>query len=212
MDFELFDAAILCDGDYPFAPIPLGVLSSAGYVCCCDRAAVAYIGRGNNPDAIVGDGDSLPDDFKRRYSDILHIEHEQEYNDQTKATRHCMQLGHRRIAYLGATGKREDHTIGNVSLLLYYSKELGADPVMFTDYGFFMPVSGTRTFKTFPNQQVSIFNFSCHKIKSTGLRWDTYAFESWWQGTLNEAVGDSITLETDGDAVVYFTYKAKGDD
>ena len=74
------------------------------------------------PDAIVGDGDSLPEALKQQYAHLLHLEDEQDYNDMTKATRFCMQRGARKIAYIGATGKREDHTLGNISLLAYYCK------------------------------------------------------------------------------------------
>lgn len=206
MDYGTFDAVILGNGDFPMSETPLGILRNAKYLCCCDGAAVGCIGKGYKPDAIVGDGDSLPDDFKEKYRDMIHIESEQEDNDLTKATRHCLRLGCRKIAYLGATGKREDHTIGNVSLLELYMREFGLSPVMFTDYGFFVPAVGTTSFRTFPRQQVSIFNFSCDKMTGNGLRWPTYPYRSWWQGTLNEATGDMVTFEADGNYIVYFTY------
>lgn len=206
MDNVIFDAVILGNGDFPVSSIPLGILRSAKYLCCCDGAAVGCIGKGYKPDAIVGDGDSLPDDFKEKYRDMIHIESEQEDNDLTKATRHCMSLGCRKIAYVGATGKREDHTLGNISLMERYMFDYGLSPVMFTDYGYFVPACGTKTFHTFPRQQVSIFNFSCTKITGSGLRWDTYPYRSLWQGTLNEATGDAVTLETDGNFIVFLTY------
>lgn len=212
MDFKLIDkcfrpdAVILCNGRYPTADIPLSVLGNAHFVCCCDGAAAGYIARGHVPDAIVGDGDSLPADIKAEYGDILHIVSEQEYNDMTKATLFCKSLGHRNIAYIGATGGREDHTIGNISLLEMYMRELELSPVMLTDSGWFVPAQGTNSFATRPGQQVSIFNFSCSKIEGSGFVWKTYPYKSWWQGTLNEAEGDSVRLETDGNLIVYFKY------
>jgi len=207
MNYDLYNTVILGNGDFPTSPDALRVLHGAKYLCCCDGAAVECIGRGIVPDAIVGDGDSLPAAFKEKYHDIIHIVDEQEDNDLTKATRHCMNLGLRKIAYLGATGKREDHTIGNVSLLERYMREFGLTTVMLTDHGCFFPACGTTSFDTFPRQPVSIFNFSCSKITAKGLRWPTYAYRSWWQGTLNEATGDSVTFETDGNMIVYLTYK-----
>lgn len=217
MDFKLIDkdyrpeAVILCGGSFPTSDIPLNVLRNAAYVCCCDGAAAGYIGKGHRPDVIVGDGDSLNDCFKEKYRDILHIENEQEDNDQTKATRYCISRGFRNIAYLGATGKREDHTIGNVSLLEGYMDEFGINPVMLTDYGYFIPACGKNSFMTFPRQQVSIFNFSCKRITGSGFRWPVYPYCNWWQGTLNEATGDSITLDTDGNTIVYLTYEEKNE-
>lgn len=204
-----YDAVVLCAGDFPTHDIPLCVLRDAPYLCCCDGAAVQAVSHGLQPDAIVGDGDSLPDDFKRQYSGIMHIVSEQEYNDMTKATRHCIRRGARRIAYVGATGKREDHTMGNISLLVYYLDSLSVQPVMLTDYGFFVPASGSRTFGSFARQQVSIFNVSSRSIVSEGLRWPSYAYSALWQGTLNEAEADSFTLRADGTYIVYRTYEPK---
>ena len=204
-----FDAVVLCAGDFPTHDIPLCVLGDAPYLCCCDGAAVQAVSHGLQPDAIVGDGDSLPDDFKRQYSGIIHLVSEQEYNDMTKATRHCIRRGARRIAYVGATGKREDHTMGNISLLAYYLDSLSVQPVMLTDYGFFVPASGSRTFGSFARQQVSIFNVSSRSIVSEGLRWPSYAYSALWQGMLNEAEADTFTLRADGTYIVYRTYEPK---
>lgn len=204
-----FDAVVLCAGDFPTHDIPLCVLRDAPYLCCCDGAAVQAVSHGLRPDAIVGDGDSLPDDFKRQYSGIIHLVSEQEHNDMTKATRHCIRRGARRIAYVGATGKREDHTMGNISLLAYYLDSLSVQPVMLTDYGFFVPASGSRTFGSFARQQVSIFNVSSRSIVSEGLRWPSYAYSALWQGMLNEAEADTFTLRADGTYIVYRTYEPK---
>ena len=203
-----FDAVILCNGDYP-APnsVAHSILQNTKYVCCCDGAAATYIEReGRLPQAIVGDGDSLPQSLQEKYKDIFIRIPEQEENDQTKATRHCLSKGLYRIAYLGCTGKREDHTIGNISLIMHYAKDLDADPVMITDYGSFMPAFGSADFDTFPGQKVSIFNFECHQMRSEGLKWKIYPFDQLWQGTLNEALGDSISIRADGTYMVYRTF------
>ena len=138
------EAVILAGGDYPIAQTPLAILSSASYVVCCDGATNEYIARGNRPDAIVGDGDSISAANREKYASILHVINEQESNDQTKAVRFLMAQGKRRIAIVGATGRREDHTIGNVSLLVEYAR-MGAEVCSFTDYGVFVPCSDTTT-------------------------------------------------------------------
>ena len=203
------DAVIFGCGDFPKHKVPLDILAHAEYLCCCDGAAAKFVSMGIIPNAIVGDGDSLQQQLKEKYHSIMHLVEEQEDNDQTKATRYCMSLGLKDIAYLGATGRREDHTIGNISLLGRYMSEFNLHPVMFTDFGYFVPSHGIRTFASFPHQQVSIFNLTCSKIESDGLRWQSYAYKQLWQGTLNEATGDRFTLNTDGDFIVYMTYEAK---
>lgn len=204
-----FDAVILGDGDFPVHPVTVEILRHARFLCCCDGAALHAISHGFHPDAIIGDGDSLPNDLKVAYSKILHTVSEQDSNDLPKATRYCIQKGYKEIAYLGATGKREDHTLGNISLMVYYLTTFPIRPTMVTDYGYFVPCQGHGTFASFPKQQVSIFNFGSKDIKSDGLRWDSYAYQQWWQGTLNEAIGNTFSIQADGPYLVYRTFEAK---
>ena len=204
-----FDAVILADGEFPTADIPLQILREAKFLCCCDGAVAKAIAQGFMPDAIVGDGDSLTPEFKTRYAAIIHLESEQDDNDLTKATRFCLEKGFRRIAYLGTTGKREDHTIGNIFLLPRYVREFGIFPEIYTDHGWFSVVNGTTELNTFPGQQVSLFNVTARKVEGEGFVWQPYTYEELWQGTLNEAKGDRILLKTDGILVIFRTYLAK---
>ena len=115
----------------------------------------------------------------------------------------------RRIVYLGATGLREDHTLGNISLMARYQQEFGVEPLLATDYGWLVVAEGERRFESFPGQQVSIFNLDCQSLASEGLRWQSYPYTQWWQGTLNEATGDTFLLRGDGRYMVYRTYQRK---
>ena len=204
-----FDAVILADGEFPTADIPLQILREANFLCCCDGAAAKAIAQGFMPDAIVGDGDSLTPEFKTRYAAIIHLESEQDDNDLTKATRFCLEKGFRRIAYLGTTGKREDHTIGNIFLLPRYVQEFGIIPEIYTDHGWFSVINGATELNTFPGQQVSLFNVTARKVEGEGFVWQPYTYEELWQGTLNEAKGDRILLKTDGILIIFRTYLAK---
>ena len=196
-----FDAVILAHGDFPQAEIPLDLLRQAPFVCACDGAVNHY----PQADAIVGDGDSVPESLRNR---LIQIE-EQEDNDLTKATRYCLSKGMKRIVYLGTTGKREDHTLGNISLIVRYVQEMGIEPLLATDYGWFVVAEGESEFASFKGQQVSIFNMTCNALSSEGLLWQAYPYRQWWQGTLNESAGDAFTLKGDGFYLVYRTYQAK---
>lgn len=209
---KTYDCVILASGDYPSHPIACEVLEHAKNVICCDGAAQEYIRRGRLPLAIVGDGDSLPRAIKEQYAELVHTVKEQEYNDLTKATRYAFEQGFKNIAFLGCTGKREDHTLGNISLLTYYQRVFQIHPIMITDHGFFTPAVGTRTFSSFAKQQVSIFRLSGKEFASEGLRWASYPYEEWWQGTLNEALANSFTIYSDGTYIIYQTYEGKRDE
>ena len=193
-----FDAVILANGAFPTADEPLRLLREARFVVCCDGAARHW----PQCDAIVGDGDSVPEDLRDR---LIQIE-EQEDNDLTKATRYCLKQGWHRIAYLGATGKREDHTLGNISLIVRYFLEMGVEPLMVTDYGWFVVANGDSEFESFPGQQVSIFNVNCQHLTSEGLKWQSYPYRQFWQGTLNEALSTVFRFHADGCYLVYRTF------
>lgn len=193
-----FDAIILANGGYPVHEVPLNILQHASHVVACDGAVSHY----PQAEIIVGDGDSVPEAFRNR---LIQID-EQDDNDLTKATRYCLSQGWHRIAYLAATGRREDHTLGNIALLMRYYRDMDVEGIMATDYGIFTPAKGCRTFPSVKGQQVSIFNFGCTRIISEGLKWNSYAYRELWQGTLNEALADQFTLRADGYYMVYQTY------
>ena len=199
------DAVILANGDFPSAPLPLQVLEKAPYVVCCDGGANEYIAKGHLPNVIIGDGDSLSEENRAKYVSIIHHNPDQETNDQTKAVQFLLAQGKKRIAIVGATGKREDHTIGNISLLMEYMR-MGMDVRSYTDYGIFIPCKDTVTFRCRKGQQVSIFNFTARGMKSKGLAYPIYDFTSWWQGTLNRCTDTSFTIEAEGEYLVFLNY------
>ncbi|MBR5592877.1 MAG: thiamine diphosphokinase [Bacteroidaceae bacterium] len=205
MKDNVFDAVVVAGGEYPTAAQPLAVLQNAPLVVCCDGAADRHIATGRTPDAIVGDGDSISAENREKYAHLLHIVPEQESNDQTKAVRYLMERGKHRIAIVGATGRREDHTIGNISLLIEYARA-GCDVCSFTDHGVFIPCNGTSTHKCRKGQQVSIFSITAKDLSAEGLLYPIYDFNNWWQGTLNECTGDEFTINAQGEYLLFINY------
>jgi thiamine pyrophosphokinase len=205
MKNEIYDAVIVAGGEYPTAGEPLDVLHNAPYVVCCDGAADRYIATGRVPDAIVGDGDSISAANREKFAHLLHVIAEQESNDQTKAVRFLMERGKRRIAIVGATGKREDHTIGNISLLIEYARA-GCDVRSFTAHGIFIPCNGCTTHKCRKGQQVSIFSITAKDLSAEGLLYPIYDFSNWWQGTLNECIGEEFTINATGEYLLFINY------
>jgi thiamine pyrophosphokinase len=116
-----------------------------------------------------------------------------------------MERGMKHIAIVGATGRREDHTLGNISLLIEYARA-GAHVRSFTDHGVFIPCNGSTTLKCRKGQQVSIFNFTAKELCSEGLLYPIYDFTNWWQGTLNECTGESFTINAEGEYLLFLNY------
>ena len=197
---------ILADGAFPKNEKLLKLLRDAERVICCDGAAQNLIGFGREPDAIVGDMDSLSSELKSRFRDKIFPSTDQETNDLTKAFEYCLMKNYQDVAIIGATGKREDHALGNISLLADYAMRIGSICLL-TDYGRIDAVHASKNFESIPGQQVSIFSLTPDTcITAHGLRYPILGkcFTSWWQGTLNETVGDNFRLEMDkGCLLVY---------
>ena len=161
---------VLANGSFPESDIPLGYLDNADIIISCDGAVEKLVDRGLEPHAIVGDMDSISEELKARYSVILYPDNNEDYNDLTKAVKYCMQKGYTDLVILGASGLREDHTLGNISLLADYSEYVSVR--MVTDNGIFFPVNSGDQIKSFHGQQVSIFSFSKgYGISSDNLKY-----------------------------------------
>ena len=200
---------IVANGNFPTHPAALALLRESEYIVCCDGAANDFIAPGNIPNAIVGDCDSRSVANRMRFANILHRNPDQETNDLTKAVTFCVSQNRRDIAILGGTGKREDHTVGNISLLAEYVKI--ANVLMITDFGIFKPIMGDTVLESFRGQQISIFAMDNQPISSNGLKYplSNRVLNNWWEGTLNEALGDTFFIETSGRALVYLAFEEK---
>lgn len=199
------EAIVLGAGDFPCHPLAVKMLENAPYLVCCDGAANALLHNGKQPDLIVGDGDSLLPEYKEQFADIIYSDSDQETNDQTKAVDLLVRKGFRRILILGATGRREDHTLGNICLLAEYQKK-GVEVQMLTDYGLFLFCRGDACFRCYPEQAFSVFNISAENLLGRGLAFPLYKFTSWWQGTLNKATEKLVEIKSDGDYLVFLAH------
>lgn len=209
MPFEVMDnkVVILANGDFPSHPLPIERLKSADTIICCDGAANSLIKNGMEPNIIIGDLDSLNLKIKERFTErVIHIA-EQETNDLTKAFEHSLRLHPSEIIILGATGKREDHTLGNISLLSLFAEKTETPIEMITDYGTFTPAFKTTLFKSKKGRRVSIFSLDCDiEMESEGLEYplNGVRFDSWWKATLNIASEDNFTIRFSRGRVIVF--------
>lgn len=203
-----YDCIVVANGSFPEKEELLNLLKNAPVIIACDGAIENLHKRGLTPTAIVGDLDSIPEEMLRLYADRIHIVVDQEINDLTKAVRFAHNRGYRKVLIMAATGLREDHTLGNISLLLDYAP-LFEQIEMISDFGRFVPVLHTSTLPSLPGQQISLFSMNPNgEITTEGLRWPITRrrLTAWWQGSLNEALGTEFTLTLSSDArlIVYF--------
>ncbi len=204
---------IIAGGDFPKKEYPRQILRDADSIICCDGNALKAFLRNRKaifgedcrqPDAVVGDLDSMPAKLLDEYGDLLvHIE-EQDDNDLAKAFHYVLDHipGVDLITFLATTGKREDHTLGNFGQLMEFARHLesiGSSISLqaVSDYSTVLPVTDSCELFVGEGRTVSIFSpDNSLNIKSEGLVWQTggVVFDNWWQASLNRSDADLVRL------------------
>ena len=196
---------ILANGNYPTHPIPLQKINEAEYIICCDGAVNQLIDNGLEPNIIIGDLDSIDQTMKSNYADQIICLPKQDENDLIKAIRWAESKEIKEVAILGATGKREDHTLSNIFILLQFPTSLKC--TLITDNGNFSITEGTAKFQSFNGQQISIFSVDPEiKITSTNLKYNLNLSRhiNLYCGSLNESLTETFTLSVShGKILVY---------
>ena len=203
-------AAVICNGEFPGTRRALDMLQEASLVVACDGAAVKYMewaaGKPEArqlPDIVIGDMDSLPPEARKLLGDrVIHVS-EQEHNDQTKAVLHIA-TEHPEIDTIhifGATGLREDHTVGNISLLAEYARmprlqHLETDII--SDWSHIFVLRSSCKIHLGKGRTVSFFTpDTTLRVRSKGLEWplDDVVLDNWWKTTLNRTTAETVTLD-----------------
>jgi len=209
-------AVKLAQGAYPFHPYPLRILHQAKMLVCTDGAVNNL--RSRDPDIIVGDLDSLSYPMKKRYASRLVRNTDQNTNDLTKAVQYCHEKGIRHITILGATGLREDHMLGNISLLGDYAQMM--DKVqMVTDYGTFWAYTDKTpeadgfvrfSIPCIKDNPVSFFGLDpALKLQVKGVQYsvENVVFDSFWKATLNICTANRLEVHfRNGPLLIYMTH------
>lgn len=198
--------AILANGDLPqYGGVAWNILANAERVVACDGAADAYFERFRRyPSLTVGDLDSFSASSSPLGdgSSLLHIP-EQDTNDLAKAVMVCRENRWDNPVILGATGKRDDHTLGN----LMRAFEFGLEVV--TDFGRFMPINGSVKFTVKVGSPISVFALDpTTHATSHGLEWplDNVKFKNLYCATLNRATSNTVEITTDKMIFIYIPF------
>lgn len=204
-------AVILANGEFPSSSILLDELKEAEFLAVCDGAVRHLESLGIEPSVIVGDLDSITEELKKKYAHkLVHIK-EQESNDLSKAFFHCVGLGYDEFVILGATGKREDHCIANVSLLSVFINHC-KNVVMKSDFGSFGVYKTPCKIVSQAGEQISLFSLNPQaKFTSKGLKYPLkdLALPIWANGTLNEALEESFEINSTQECETIIVYQAR---
>lgn len=197
---------ILCNGQ---PPSPLLFAKSREWA----ELFIAADGGGNLahsfeslPDIVIGDLDSY--DQPNTYSYEIVFDPDQETNDLEKALNRAAREGAKDVIVLGATGKRLDQTLKNLSVLKQFDDQF--ESLVYKDnYGdtFLIPNSYSREIST--GTQISLFPLSgkVNGIKTEGLKYplkDEELVNGVRDGSSNLVVSSPVKISYDaGDLIIF---------
>ena len=199
------EAVIVANGELPSLSLMQQWLSNSPFTICCDGAINHFPLDLYRCDLVIGDGDSFVKNSAVGSSISFVQISNQETNDLTKAVSYLQQHGKKSAVILGATGKRGDHMVGNLSLLVQYLRN-GFAALIIDDYGMFLPCSNDVELRVGRGCQISVFRFDAVGMRATNLKYPLRDFDMLWQGTLNEATDDVVKIHAQG---YYLLYLAK---
>jgi thiamine pyrophosphokinase len=111
-------AVILCDGEHPKKDQIEKELEKTALFIAADGGAYTAQSFGLEPDIIIGDLDSYRPTGTEK-AEVIH-DPGQETNDLEKALNYVQHRAMEHVRIFGATGKRLDHTLKNLSVLLQF--------------------------------------------------------------------------------------------
>ncbi len=115
-------------------------LRADDFILCCD-SGLRYAERLHlRPSLIVGDFDSHAK--PETETEVIALPREKDDTDTVYAAREAVRRGFEEFLLIGVTGRRFDHTFGNVSLLLWLDK-MGKKARILDDYSEMEIVSGS---------------------------------------------------------------------
>ena len=123
---------IVCGGTPPTKKLLFSEIEHADLTLGADSGGYVFLGFGKFPDLVIGDLDS----FKYTNHEGVKTlrDPDQETNDLEKALAYALEKGATTCTVLGALGKRFDHTLKNLSVLLQFNKQF--EELIFRDnYG-----------------------------------------------------------------------------
>ena len=173
-------------------------LTFAPGLVAADGGADHLLQAGLQPQAVIGDLDSITDAARFAFDHVLHHVPEQQTTDFDKALRH---IAAPLVIALGVTGGRFDHELAALHVLLSHPDRLclllGPDNLT-------MLCPPALSLDLTPGTVVSLFPLGPVRCGSTGLRWATDGLDfapDRLIGTSNEATGP-VTLTPDAPAML----------
>lgn len=187
-------ALLVCNGEPPDSTLAQRLAKDADLIIAADGGANVARKLGITPDVIIGDLDSITAATKRFFSagkrlkplqgsSGLHVPRpkgrgytrfvkvsRQDNTDLEKALDHLIEQKIQRATIIAATGKRLDHTLGNLSVIWNYTKKINL--IFVGDDWTAIPVGREQRLAAKKGTTVSLLPFGvCSGITLRGLQY-----------------------------------------
>ncbi|MGM0587967.1 MAG: thiamine diphosphokinase [Bacteroidota bacterium] len=193
---NMTETVILCDGEAPREALFRHYIEHADRLIVTDGAITVTDEMGIQPDHLIGDFDSYHPTGKEPFA--VHHDADQDTNDLEKALKLALDQGTRKIVVLGATGKRLDHTLKNLSVLKQFHPRF--DELFYHDnYGITRLIKSGFTAAYPLGTQISLFPLSgtVTQVKTEGLKyalWNEDLINGEQDGSSNEVTRSPIKI------------------
>lgn len=203
-------SVILCDGDIPDRGQILSELKDAELFIAADGGANGAIDLDIQPDIITGDFDSYIVTGKEKATVVINPD--QETNDLEKALSIALNNNSTHVIVFGATGKRVDHTMKNLSVLLQFTDKF--TQISFKDRFSTIKIIKSPFIEEFPlRSSISLIPLSgeVSDITTRGLRYplkNERLKNGVRDGTSNETIEKIVEIEfKKGDLLLIVNHK-----
>ena len=162
---------LVCNGEPPSRDLLRRMLTRADRLVAADGGANAVRTAGLVPDLILGDLDSVTAATRRAFARVPTIRiPSQDNTDLEKALDHCAAEGDTAMIIAGATGRRLDMTLANLSVCWHYMPDM--DICFVGEDWYAVPITGARRFVAPSGTTVSLVPFGpCSGVTLRGLRY-----------------------------------------
>lgn len=165
-------ALLICNGEQPSASLARRLARRSQLIVAADGGANGARELKITPDLIIGDLDSITPATRKFFSSTAVIRMPQQDNtDMEKALDYLVSESlAQEVMIIGATGRRIDHTLGNLVVLSHYRRRLRV--VACGDGWHAFPVRNTETVEASIDTTVSLIPISdCRGVTLRGLKY-----------------------------------------
>lgn len=142
-------------------------ISENDFIICADGGADKLAEAGITPDWIIGDLDSSSNYAHFENTNVTVLPTQKDDTDTMYCVKKALEKGFKSFLFLGATGGRIDHTLANLSVLLYLKKNNAVGIISDEFADTFLLNIGDNVFENVKGRTISVMPFASDSVRLT---------------------------------------------